>query len=218
MRLTCLAIASGFLVCITYLISNKKYQNALLNVQFHTNYENNNNNRFQDDMTARKIRQRSSTKQSFVAAFPQRARLVNDVGEIFADEQPDFNEIRALNIENSIITLKNKRHLDPTDKSASSAMSQQHVAQQNTSSVYRRPFGVVESDPHIDDNVVPISYKFYVNNNNIRYVCSRIMELRRLLSVVEQCLSNIFEFPVWISKFSHTPLITQKKHGCSHYI
>ena len=85
-----------------------------------------------------------------MARINVRHRLVNDFGMIIADEQPDIDEINIVN-ENYYEDRSRKNKSSPT-------ISESEYKNRKTT------LDIIEHDPEIDENIVPLSYKYYANN------------------------------------------------------
>ena len=92
----------------------------------------------------RKSNRRQSQKSGNI-----RHRLVNDLGIVVADEQPDFNELNAVSNSNKDDSVVGKLALND---------------RRNRATPVTVLSSIIEHDPTIDENAVPLSYKYYADS------------------------------------------------------
>lgn len=94
-------------------------------------------------------------------------RFVNDIGESFADEQPNLNELRAWHIK-SLHHKGARKGPVIAMASFSSLIDTKETLQIKNESVPSITSQVLtEEDPKINDNIIPVSFKFFLNNNKL---------------------------------------------------
>lgn len=181
-RLTCLTIAFGFLFCLVYIITTYHASD------FRSVFYDLKSSPISKDNLIWKYRINTEVSTITESTY-KRSRIVTNIGEILPDEQSDLNDIRVL----SIINNNKKRHTKPTFLVKPTLEKLQNQSSENGS--YHLPVGIIESDPKIDDNVIPISYKFYVDKNNIRLVHKYISHFNVIRKLV---ISNpMAPFSIW---------------------
>uniref|UniRef100_A0A7M5VGE9 Uncharacterized protein n=1 Tax=Clytia hemisphaerica TaxID=252671 RepID=A0A7M5VGE9_9CNID len=125
-----------------------------------------------------------TSKRSTIKRINVRQRLVNDIGIVIAEEQPDLQEINTLYKDVDIDTLKKQRN---NTTSSTTVVNPALILS-----------SIIEHDPTIDENALPLSFKYYDNSRRRLPECSEERPAQRIaLSALhhtddDQILNNIF--------------------------
>jgi len=137
----------GFLTCVLLVLTYL----AIRNHHNGNNILHSTSKRFEEALNERVEEWRKKSRRRNSVNI--RHRLVNDLGVVVADEQPDFNQI------NSVSSYNNYQDGDEKKKKNNSSNDKNE-----TKTVVTVLSSIIEHDPTIDENVVPVSYKYYADS------------------------------------------------------
>ena len=95
----------------------------------------------------------NNNKDSFKRRLYIRHRIIDDVGVVIADEQPDLNEIENMTDESRKQQQRRQKHLNKTRQNKQPMILSHELLP-----------SIIEHDPTIDENAVGLSYKYYENS------------------------------------------------------